>query len=65
MREGLKAAEELKHDRIDVEMADPRTLYVIDMTTILKSIEKTAKLVVAHQAPKLYGGANMATYFLS
>ena len=55
LHEGLKAAEELGKQGIDVEIVDPRTLYPLDMNTILRSVEKTGRLVVAHEACKLYG----------
>ena len=55
LHEGLKAAEELEKEGISVEVVDPRTLYPLDMETIVKSIEKTGRLVVAHEACKLYG----------
>ena len=45
----------MKGDGISVEIVDPRTLYPIDMDVIMKSVRKTGRLVVAHEAPKLYG----------
>ncbi|MEW5723271.1 MAG: transketolase C-terminal domain-containing protein, partial [Thermodesulfobacteriota bacterium] len=55
LQEGLKAAEELEKENISVEVVDPRTLYPLDVATILESVEKTGRLVVAHEACKLYG----------
>ncbi|MGC8696230.1 MAG: alpha-ketoacid dehydrogenase subunit beta [Conexivisphaera sp.] len=55
LQEGLKAAQELEKEGISVEVIDPRTLYPLDVSTISKSVEKTGRLVVAHEAVKLYG----------
>lgn len=55
LHEGLKAADELEKEDISVEIVDPRTLYPLDVDTILKSVEKTGRLVVAHEACKFYG----------
>lgn len=53
----LKAAQELMEEGINVEVIDPRTLNPLDIDTILKSIEKTGKLLVVHQACKTGGFA--------
>ena len=55
LHEGLKAAAELEKIGIKVEVIDIRTLYPLDKDTILKSVKKTGRLVVAHEAPKLFG----------
>jgi len=46
----LEAAEELA-GRIDVEVVDPRTLVPLDVETILRSVGKTGRLLVVHDAP--------------
>jgi pyruvate/2-oxoglutarate/acetoin dehydrogenase E1 component len=48
--EALKAAEELEGEGISVEVIDPRTVSPLDVDTIVKSVEKTGRLVVSHQA---------------
>jgi acetoin:2,6-dichlorophenolindophenol oxidoreductase subunit beta len=48
--EALKAAEELEAEGISVEVIDPRTVSPLDVDTIVKSVEKTGRLVVSHQA---------------
>ena len=48
--EALKAAEELEGEGISVEVIDPRTVSPLDIDTIVKSVEKTGRLVVSHQA---------------
>jgi len=57
----LKAAEALAGDGIEAEVVDPRTLVPIDEETILKSIKKTGRLVIVHEACKRSGfGAEIA-----
>jgi pyruvate dehydrogenase E1 component beta subunit len=51
----LKAAEEVASDGIEVEVIDPRTLSPMDWDTLEASVERTGRLVVAHEAP-LTGG---------
>jgi len=58
----LKAAESLAKEGIDVEVIDPRTLYPLDLDTILDSVKKTGHTVVVHEAPERCGiGAEIAT----
>lgn len=40
---------------ISVEVVDPRTLAPLDMDTILKSVRKTGRLLVVHEAPEIGG----------
>lgn len=59
--EALAAAEILAGEGIDVEVIDPRTLVPLDMETILASVRKTSRLVVAHEAVTFGGfGAEIA-----
>lgn len=51
----LKAAEILEEEGISVEVVDPRTLFPLDTETIIRSVEKTSRLVVAHEAPERCG----------
>jgi pyruvate dehydrogenase E1 component beta subunit len=53
----LEAAERLAGEGISVEVVDPRTLAPLDAGTIVASVERTRRLVVAHEAPALYGYA--------
>jgi len=46
----LEAAAMLEAEGIDVEVVDPRTLVPLDLDTIIGSIERTGRLVVAHEA---------------
>ncbi len=54
----LEAATELAEQGIDAEIIDPRTLKPYDLTTIIASVKKTGRMIVAHEAPLLggYGG---------
>ncbi|MGQ9568147.1 MAG: alpha-ketoacid dehydrogenase subunit beta [Anaerolineae bacterium] len=51
----LKAAEILEEEGISVEVVDPRTLFPLDTETIIRSVQKTSRLVVAHEAPERCG----------
>ena len=55
LREALNAAEELKGDRIDLEIIDLRTISPMDTEAIVTSIKKTGRGVVVHEAPKTCG----------
>jgi pyruvate dehydrogenase E1 component beta subunit len=56
--ESAAAADELASEGIEVELIDPRTLVPLDLDTILASVAKTGRLVVAHEAVERggYGG---------
>ncbi|HEX3175899.1 MAG TPA: dehydrogenase E1 component subunit alpha/beta [Methylomirabilota bacterium] len=57
----LAAAAELERDGISVEVIDPRTIVPLDEATLLESVRKTHRLVVAHEAVKRGGfGAELA-----
>jgi pyruvate/2-oxoglutarate/acetoin dehydrogenase E1 component len=57
----LAAAAALERDGISVEVIDPRTLRPLDEETILASVRKTGRLIVAHEAVKTGGfGAEVA-----
>ncbi len=51
----LAAAETLSADSIDVEVIDLRSLVPMDKEAILKSVKKTHRLVVVHEAVKTAG----------
>jgi pyruvate/2-oxoglutarate/acetoin dehydrogenase E1 component len=48
--DALGAAEDLAKENISVEVIDPRTLIPMDKETIIKSVKKTGRLVVADEA---------------
>jgi pyruvate dehydrogenase E1 component beta subunit len=57
----LVAAEEAEADGISVEIVDPRTLQPLDEETLVDSVKKTNRAVVAHEAVTRMGfGAEVA-----
>ena len=59
--ESLKAAEALVADGLDVEVIDPRTLQPFDIETVVQSVRKTHRALVAHEAVRFGGiGAEFA-----
>ena len=57
----LQAATRLEAEGIDVEVIDPRTLRPLDEDTIIESVKKTSRLVIAHEGWKRWGfGAEVA-----
>ena len=50
----LQAAEVLDGE-VGIEIVDPRTLVPLDIETILKSVRKTGRLLVVHEAPERGG----------
>ncbi len=61
VREALGAAELLAGERVSVEVVDLRTLAPMDSATVVESVRKTGRLVVAHEAPRTAGlGAELA-----
>jgi acetoin:2,6-dichlorophenolindophenol oxidoreductase subunit beta len=62
VHESLKAAQELAHESIDVELIDLRTVKPIDQALILSSVQKTGRLVIADGGWKTCGiAAEIAT----
>jgi pyruvate dehydrogenase E1 component beta subunit len=55
VHEALAAATELAKEGIDVEVIDLRTIRPYDAETVLESVRKTGRAVVAIEAPKLGG----------
>ncbi|MFW8664598.1 alpha-ketoacid dehydrogenase subunit beta, partial [Candidatus Phytoplasma citri] len=53
----LNAIESLQKDNISVELIDLRSIIPIDQETIVQSVKKTGRIVVAHEATKTYGPA--------
>jgi pyruvate dehydrogenase E1 component beta subunit len=61
MREALEAAEELQAAGTSAEVIDLRTLSPMDSQSVVESVRKTGRLVVAHEAPRTLGlGAEIA-----
>ncbi|MDN9008885.1 alpha-ketoacid dehydrogenase subunit beta [Brevibacillus laterosporus] len=55
VHKALEAAAVLEKEGISVEVIDPRTLVPLDTQTIIRSMKKTGKLIVVHEAVK-FGG---------
>jgi len=53
--EALSAAEQVAKDGVDCEVIDLRTLWPLDLDTVVESVKKTGRLVVVHEAPKACG----------
>jgi len=51
----LSAAQTLAKEGIEVEVVDPRTIRPLDIETIITSVQKTGRAVVAHEANKTGG----------
>jgi pyruvate dehydrogenase E1 component beta subunit len=55
-QQNLEAALELENkEGIDVEVINLRTLNPLDIKTIVESVKKTGRCVIAHEAPKTQG----------
>jgi len=58
-------AELLSQEGIHVEVIDLRTIVTLDIDTVLASVKKTGKLVIAHEAPKFGGfGAEISAQIM-
>jgi pyruvate/2-oxoglutarate/acetoin dehydrogenase E1 component len=51
----LQAADELAKEGIEIEIIDPRTLRPLDIDPIVRSVIKTGKLLIVHEAVKMGG----------
>jgi len=58
VKRALEAAEQLAGEGIEAEVVDPRTLKPLDEETIVRSVSKTARVLIVHEACKTggYGG---------
>jgi pyruvate/2-oxoglutarate/acetoin dehydrogenase E1 component len=61
LHDALEAAEALAAEGVSVEVFDPRTLVPFDREGLRASLEKTGRLLIAHEAPQRVGfGAEIA-----
>ncbi len=61
VHEALAAAEQVAGEGISVEVVDLRTVAPLDTATILESVERTSRLLIAHEAVVPFGiGAEIA-----
>jgi acetoin:2,6-dichlorophenolindophenol oxidoreductase subunit beta len=57
----LEAAADLEAEGVNVEVIDPRSIFPLDIDTIVESVKKTGRLVIAHEAYQRGGiGAEIA-----
>ncbi len=61
LHEVTTAADLLEQEGVEIEVIDAATLKPLDFETILRSVEKTGRCVIAHEAPRTCGlGAEIA-----
>lgn len=59
--ECLAAIDKLPED-VSIELIDLRTIYPVDLDTIVQSVQKTGRCVIVHEAPKTSGfGAEISS----
>ena len=58
VQRSLEAASLLANEGIEVEVVDPRTLKPLDTSIIIKSVKKTGRVLIVHEAARTggYGG---------
>jgi 2-oxoisovalerate dehydrogenase E1 component beta subunit len=60
--EALDAAQKAAQKGVEAEVIDLRTLWPVDIDTILDSVKRTGRLVVVHEAPRTCGfGAELVS----
>jgi pyruvate dehydrogenase E1 component beta subunit len=57
VKKALEAAELLAKEGISVEVIDPCTLVPLDNETLIRSVAKTSRVVIAHEAHRRAGPA--------
>jgi 2-oxoisovalerate dehydrogenase E1 component beta subunit len=53
--EAIAAAEEVAKKGVDAEVIDLRTLWPVDIDSIVESVKRTGRVVIVHEAPKACG----------
>jgi 2-oxoisovalerate dehydrogenase E1 component beta subunit len=60
--EALAAAEQAARQGVEAEVIDLRTLWPLDIDTIVESVKRTGRAVIVHEAPKTCGfGAELVS----
>jgi 2-oxoisovalerate dehydrogenase E1 component beta subunit len=60
--EALDAAQKAAQQGVEAEVIDLRTLWPVDILTILDSVKRTGRLIVVHEAPRTGGfGAELVS----
>ncbi len=63
VQKSLEAARQLEKEGVEVEIVDLRTINPLDTETIVKSVQKTSKVLVAHEDTRFAGfGAEVASH---
>ena len=61
VKKALEAADQLAKDGLSVEVIDPRTLVPLDKDTLIRSVAKTSRVVIAYEGHQRAGaGAEIA-----
>lgn len=55
LHRSLEAASQLEENGVSVEVIDPRTLVPFDVETVIDSVAKTGRLVIAEESPRKNG----------
>jgi pyruvate dehydrogenase E1 component beta subunit len=55
LHEAVSAARLASEQGVETEVIDLRTLWPLDIATVVESVEKTGRVVVVHEAPKTCG----------
>jgi acetoin:2,6-dichlorophenolindophenol oxidoreductase subunit beta len=63
--EALAAAETLARENIDIEVVDLRTLCPLDEATVIESVMRTGRLVVADEGSIVCGAASEVAAFVA
>ncbi len=53
--EAISAADQAREQGIECEVIDLRTLWPVDIDTLVESVKKTGRVVIVHEAPKTCG----------
>jgi 2-oxoisovalerate dehydrogenase E1 component beta subunit len=53
--EALSAADELAREGVNTEVIDLRTLWPVDIDTLVESVKRTGRVVIAHEAARSCG----------
>jgi 2-oxoisovalerate dehydrogenase E1 component beta subunit len=60
--EAIAAAEAVAEQGVEAEVIDLRTLWPVDIDTIVESVKRTGRIVIVHEAPKTCGfGAELVS----
>jgi pyruvate dehydrogenase E1 component beta subunit len=55
MKEASEATALIKRENISAELIDLRTIYPMDIETVVESVKKTGRLLVVHEGPQSFG----------